>query len=232
MRIAVADDDENTRTYLHDLLTSAGHSCVTFHNGRDTMTALQRDTFDLLLLDWNMPKASGVEVVLWARANISACAPIIILTNRSDDGDVVSGLEAGADDYIVKPASTEIILARINAVTRRRDFSTGLDNGVERYGAYRFETLAGRVWIDNEMVTLTAKEMALAQLFFHNHDRPLSRAYILEAVWNSVPDLPTRTLDVHVSKIRSKLALRPQNGYRLQTIFGYGYRLDTIHAAA
>jgi DNA-binding response OmpR family regulator len=232
MRIAIADDDESTRNYLHDLLTGAGHSCVAFHNGRETITALQRDTFDLLLLDWNMPRASGVEVVLWARANIAACAPIIILTNRADDGDVVRGLEAGADDYIVKPASTEIILARINAVARRREVSIGADNGIERYGAYRFEQLAGRAWIDNDIIMLTAKEMALALLFFHNHDRPLSRAYILEAVWNSVPDLPTRTLDVHVSKIRSKLALRPQNGYQLQTIFGYGYRLDTVHAAA
>lgn len=229
MRIAVADDDQVTRTFICDLLSREGFRCAEFGNGRDLLTALQRDTFDLLLLDLNMPKMDGLEVLESARKDIPNCPPVIILTNRSDKPDIVRGLEAGADDYIVKPESADVIIARIKAVTRRR-VKPPEPSRIETFGPYQFDYLENVVLFDAQRVALTAKEMALARLFFQNPHRALSRAYILETVWNSVADLPTRTLDMHVSRIRAKLNLRPGNGYRLLTVFGYGYRLDTFDA--
>jgi DNA-binding response OmpR family regulator len=226
MRIAIADDDATTREFISKVLEEQGHICTAFSNGRDIGTALSRDTFDLVFLDWNMPHQSGVEVAAWARANVESCPPIIMLTSRVEEKDIIQGLEAGADDYIVKPASAAVIAARVAAMLRR-SAPANVNERYDDYGIYRFDRVTEAVSFNGTDVTLTSKEFALAKAFFENQQRALSRAYILETIWKSVGDLPTRTLDVHVSRIRTKLQLKPENGYRLQTIFGFGYRLES-----
>jgi DNA-binding response OmpR family regulator len=226
MRIAIVDDDATMRTYIGALLSGEGHLCTTFDNGRSVVTALSRDTFDLLCVDWNMPGLSGVEVVAWARENVASCPPILMLTSRTDERDIVEGLESGADDYLVKPASAPVILARVAALLRRAAPRRTTER-YETHGIYTFDRVSESVHYDGVDVALTSKEFALTAAFFENQHRALSRAYILETIWKSVGDLPTRTLDVHVSRIRTKLKLNPENGYRLQTIFGFGYRLES-----
>ncbi len=226
MRIAVVDDDAPTRGFIEQVLGQHGHVCTPFDNGRDIVTALSRDTFDLLFLDWNMPVMNGIEVVRWARENMPKCPPIIMLTSRMDEKDVIQGLEAGADDYIVKPESGPVILARVAALLRRAAPQSSSDR-YDDFGGYRFDRVAETVAFGDHEASLTTKEFALAKAFFENQNRALSRAYILETIWKVVGDLPTRTLDVHVSRIRTKLRLNPENGYRLQTIFGFGYRLES-----
>ncbi len=228
MRIAIADDDEAARLLLMDMIGQWGHVCSPFKNGRDLITALQRDTFDLLIIDWTMPEPDGMEVVRWARQNLKPCPPMIMLTNRADKDDVVAGLDLGADDYIVKPEQSHVILARINAVLRRSVRTTEGESQFERFGIYMFDKLREVVMFRGEEIKLTAKEFALARLLFTNAHRALSRAYIMERLWNSAADLHTRTLDMHISRVRSKLQLRPENGYRLLPIFSYGYRLETF----
>jgi DNA-binding response OmpR family regulator len=228
MRIAIADDDEAARLLLMDMIGQWGHVCSPFKNGRDLITALQRDTFDLLIIDWTMPEPDGLEVIRWARANLKPCPPMIMLTNRADKDDVVAGLDLGADDYIVKPEQSHVILARINAVLRRSVRTTEGESQFERFGIYMFDKLREVVMFHGEEIKLTAKEFALARLLFTNAHRALSRAYIMERLWNSAADLHTRTLDMHISRVRSKLQLRPENGYRLLPIFSYGYRLETF----
>jgi DNA-binding response OmpR family regulator len=225
VRIAIADDDAPTRNLIAQLLGEQGHQCTHFENGRDIVTALSRDTFDLLFVDWNMPAMDGIDVLRWARGNLSKCPPIIMLTSRMDEKDIVQGLEAGADDYIIKPASAPVIQARVAALLRRAAPPSSTDR-FEEFGMYRFDRVTETVFFDGNEVNLTSKEFALAKAFFENQHRALARAYILETIWKVVGDLPTRTLDVHVSRIRTKLKLNPQNGYRLQTIFGFGYRLE------
>lgn len=226
MRIAVVDDDAPTRGFIEQVLGQSGHVCTQFDNGRDIVTALSRDTFDLLFLDWNMPGMNGIEVVRWARENMPKCPPIIMLTSRMDEKDVIQGLEAGADDYIVKPESGPVIMARVAALLRRAAPQSANDR-YDEFGIYRFDRVAETVAFGDQEASLTTKEFALAKAFFENQNRALSRAYILETIWKVVGDLPTRTLDVHVSRIRTKLRLNPENGYRLQTIFGFGYRLES-----
>ncbi len=226
MRIALIDDDETTRAFLDRLLSTQGHVCTHFQNGREGITALSRDTFDLLFVDWNMPNKNGIEVLQWARENLPSCPPIILLTSRSEEKDIIVGLEAGADDYIVKPESGSIILARVAALLRRSAPPSTTDR-YDQFGIYRFDRMTESVTFNGNEVTLTSKEFALAKAFFENQHRALSRAFILETIWKSVGDLPTRTLDVHVSRIRTKLQLTSENGCRLQTIFGFGYRLES-----
>ena len=228
MRIAIADDEETIREFMVSLLSDGGHKCSVFRDGRDVMNAMMRDTFDLVIIDWMMPSVSGLEILRWARANLSPCPPIIMLTSRSDKADVAEALNAGADDYIIKPESKNVILARVEAVMRRTTHQPEKQTRVEDFGRYSFDRMTSNVMLDGEEIVLTAREFALARMFFLNPNRAFSRAYILETLWNSVPDLPTRTLDMHISRIRAKLRLGPENGYRLQTIFGHGYRLEVF----
>lgn len=230
MRIAVADDEEEARLFLIDVLAGAGHLCSPFRNGRDLIAALQRDTFDLLVIDWTMPERDGMEVIRWARENLEACPPIVMLTNRAAKDDIVACLDLGADDYIVKPELPHVIVARINAVARRTGVRAASEEQFERFGGYTFDRLREAVQFAGEDVHLTSKEFALARLLFRNLHRALSRAYIMETLWNSAADLHTRTLDMHISRVRTKLNLRPENGYRLLPIFSYGYRLETFAA--
>ena len=225
MRIAIADDQVDVREYLQSTLEQAGYPSSQFSNGRELITALQRETFDLLVVDWNMPQQSGIEVIFWARANLVPCPPIIVMTSRSDSIDIVTALEAGADDYIVKPEKPTVLLARVRSALRRA-MPQSPTVRFQSYGDFKLDRSSNTIVAHGEPVALTPKEFALAELFLQNGHRPLSRGYILQMVWNSVADLPTRTLDMHVSRVRAKLALNPENGFRLQTVFGYGYRFE------
>ena len=226
MRIAILEDDDVQAAAVNQLLAGAGHACQPFMTGRALVAALRRDTFDLLVLDWNVPDMSGVEIIGWTRRNVPAPPPVLLLTSRADEGDVVTALNAGADDYVTKPAQPSVLLARVAALLRRAYPDRG--GGVETFGAYRFNLAAQVVTIDDEPIALTAKEFGLALQLFRNTHRALSRTHLLEAVWGRNPDLPSRTLDMHVSRVRSKLRLRPENGFRLTPVYSYGYRLERL----
>lgn len=228
MRIAIADDDKLIRDHAEATLSLAGYQCETFTNGRDVIATLKRDTFDLLLLDWNMPGMTAIEVIEWARQNLDDVPRIVVLTSRSSDLDIAHALDAGADDFISKPASAEIIRARVMANLRRTRPSQAQER-FQTWGVYRFDRLEQSVSVNGTPTALTPKEFALSLLLFENLQRPLSRTYLLQRLWNNTIDLSTRTLDMHISKMRTKLCLRPENGFRLQTLSGYGYRLDTYN---
>lgn len=225
MRIAIADDHKDIRDFMKSALKRGEYRCADYTNGSDLISALRRETFDLLVVDWNMPKQCGIEVIHWARANLDNGPPIIVLTSRSDCTDIVAALDAGADDYIVKPSDADVILARVRAALRRLKPHAPAER-FQTFGEFELDRLTNNIVTHGETIALTPKEFALAELFFINSERPLSRGYILQMVWNCVADLPTRTLDIHVSRVRAKLNLTPENGYRLQTVFGYGYRFE------
>ncbi len=229
-RIAIAEDDAVMAEFISGIAARAGHRVTVFTTGDSLLRQLSRDTFDLLILDWNLPGASGVDVLNWTRAHMDAPPPVIMVSSRAEKVGIAECLSAGADDYIVKPEVEAVIAARIGAVLRRSSPAINEQRYLE-FGAYVFDKLQGSVAVNQQSVALTSKEFALALMFFQGQNRPVSRAYILETIWNSVGDLPTRTLDMHVSRIRSKLALNPENGFRLSTIFGYGYRLETYDEA-
>ena len=229
MRIAVVDDDEGVIEFVCAPLGAAGHSCSGYRTGAALLAALRRETFDLILLDWNLPDSSGMELLRSIREAVSHSTAIIMLTGRSDKDDVAAALHAGADDYVVKPESAAVIVARVEAVLRRAK-PAAVQQRVLRFGKYGFDRLTERVRVGDEEIALSAKEFQLALTLFENMHRALSRSYLLETIWQSSGDLPTRTLDMHVSRIRAKLSLTPENGYRIVAISGYGYRMERFGA--
>jgi DNA-binding response OmpR family regulator len=226
MRIAILEDDPALAEQVAGALTVHGHSCHQFRTGAAFITALKRDTFDLLVLDWNLPDTSGVDVLAWVREHLEAAPPVLFVTSRGEETDIVHALDLGADDYVVKPIKVAELLARVGALLRRSFPAQNAD--VQTFGAHRFDLKGNRVFIDETEVPVTQKEFDLSLLLFQNLNRPLSRAYLLEKIWGVHPDLMTRTLDAHVSRIRTKLHLRPDAGYRLATVYSYGYRLEKL----
>ena len=225
--MAVLDDDPSQTDLVCQVLTSSGHICHPFQSGKEILNQLRRESYDMLVLDWQVPDLSGPEVLRWVRDKLPKTIPVLFITSRSGEDDIVEGLAAGADDYMIKPIRRSELVARVQALLRR---AYPIQNSSEQivFNDYLFETRSGRLTLAGKPIEITQKEFDLALLFFRNLGRPLSRAYILEAVWSRDVDIPSRTMDTHVSRVRSKLQLRPENGYRLAPVYSYGYRLEQL----
>ncbi len=221
------DDDRSQSDLVCQVLTSAGHACHAFDSGKEMLNQLRRDSYDMLIIHWQVPNLGGAEVIGWARERLPANLPVLFMTSQSSEDDIVAGLAAGADDYMIKPIRRGELVARVQALLRR---AYPTQNAVEQiqFGDYIFEARTGRLTMSGKAVELTQKEFDLALLFFRNIGRPLSRAYILEAVWARNVEIPSRTMDTHVSRVRSKLQLRPEHGFKLAPVYSYGYRLEQI----
>lgn len=230
MRVVIADDEQDVVLFLKSIIEELGHSVVSFSDGNMLSQALVRETFDLVILDWNIPGKDGLATLQWMKGALPERPPVIMMTNRSAKADISEALNAGADDYITKPEDRSVVAARINAMLRR-NAGAGAFDPKATYGKYILDRLDQTVEINGNDVALTAKEFELADLFFRNADRTLSRNYIMETIWRTTAALATRTLDMHISRVRSKLDLQPENGFRIFTVFGYGYRLETIAKA-
>jgi DNA-binding response OmpR family regulator len=227
MRIAIADDESDVVNYLKNLVEEMGHVATSFSDGAALSQSLVRETYDLVIMDWTMPKKDGLATLNWMQTSLQERPPVIMMTNRTAKKDISDALNAGADDYITKPEDPSVISARINALLRR-SAGSGAFEAKAVYGAYTFDRIDQTVAVEDKIVTLTAKEFELADMFFRNRDRTLSRNYIMETIWRTTAALATRTLDMHISRVRAKLDLKPENGFRIFTVFGYGYRLESI----
>lgn len=227
MIIAVLDDDPMQVDAIQRVIEAAGYRAVGFSRAASLLSALRRETFDLLIVDWSLPDRSGLEVIQWVRDNLDPPPPMLLVTSRTDDADVVAGLEAGADDYLAKPASGPILAARIGALLRRA-YRRPAEGRTENHAGFLFDTSDSTVRIGERRVALTSKEFALALVLFRNLGRALARSYLIEAVWGGDPTLNSRSLDMHVSRVRSKINLRPEEGFRLTPVYSYGYRLERL----
>lgn len=228
MRIAILEDDPDQMALLKRWLTDAGHDVHGYLQGGDVLKFSGRESFDLFLLDWQVPDISGAEVLRWIRANVSKSIPVLFVTVRDAEEDIVYALSEGADDYMVKPARRQELLARVGALLRRAYPHKEETRLV--FPPYEFDTLRGEVRMHGAVVDLTPKEFELATLLFRNPGRLLSRGHLQESVWGRSGDLATRTVDTHVSQVRKKLDLRAESGYRVVSVYNYGYRLEHIQS--
>ncbi|MBQ5949418.1 response regulator transcription factor [Massilia sp. ST3] len=229
MKIAVLEQDRSQADLICQVLSAAGHSCQSFDSAKELLAQLRKDSTDLLVMDWNVPDMEGAEVLRRAKEKLAPNAPVVFLVGSNAEDDIIEGVTAGADDYLVKPLRRGELVARVSALLRRAYPS---QNSAEQlqFGPYIFETRPGRLLKDGSVIDVTQKEFSLALLFFRNIGRPLSRAYIHESVWVRDTDVPSRTMDTHVSRVRNKLHLRPENGFRLVPVYSYGYRLEKLGA--
>lgn len=230
MRIAVLEDDGALAEHVSSTLEGAGHGVQCFGDGKALLARLKRETFDMLVLDWNVPDVAGIDVLRWARQHLDGPLPILFLTSRTEEADIVEALDLGADDYVAKPVRGGELVSRVNALLRRSYPAPAKD--VERFDSHVFDHRSCTAAVNGENVALTPKEFELGLLLFRNIDRALSRSYVMDAIWGHDPDLMTRTLDVHISRVREKLKLRPALGYKLVPVYSYGYRLEKIDPGA
>ena len=226
MRIAFLEDNQFFADDVVTSLRAAGHEVEHFVSGLDCFKALSSSVFDICLLDWEVPDMSGTEVLSGLKLRGNA-PPVIFLTARDSEEDIVKVIEQGADDYIVKPPSMSVLKARINALYRRNNANLQHEE-VVKYDHLTVDFAKRRFEFDGAPVKLTEKETELALYFFGQVGILLSRDHLIKVVWGTTPEIDTRTIDVHVSHLRSKLNLLPQFGWRLVSIYHQGYRLEHL----
>lgn len=228
MKIVFLEDDQAFGSEIVTVLQKAGHEVDYFESGRACLKAMHTHQYDLALFDWEVPDMSGREVLESLKIK-GIYPPVVFLTGRDSEEDVISVIESGADDYIVKPPSPQILIARINALYRRSNAKSS-ELTVVTYDNLKIDFANRRFEMDGQPVKLTEKELDLALYFFSQIGVLLSRAHLTKVVWGTTPDIDTRTLDVHVSHLRRKLKLLPEAGWRLVSVYHQGYRLERLDA--
>jgi DNA-binding response OmpR family regulator len=229
MRIAVLDNGPEQLKLIKQTMKRLGHEPHVYTEGKTLLQSLRRQTFDLLILDWGLPDMKGLDVVKTIRHALKSRLPILFVTDRRDEADMVAGLNSGADDFMAKPIRAGELEARVNALLRR---SYPAKHEAELiFGPYHFYPPARILKVKGKPVELKNREYELALFLFQNLGRLLSREHLHEAVWGLGVEALSRSLDTHVSRLRTKLDLRPKNGFLLLAIYGLGYRLETIEAS-
>lgn len=235
MKIASLEDDPIEAQLIHQVITDAGHECSTFSDGKSLIAALENQVFDMLVLDWHLPDMTGKDVIEWVRKNIGENIIVMFLTNRVLEENIVAGLMAGADDYMTKPIREAELSARIHALSKRirpisqEDIAEAAPAATTiEVGIFHFDLLRNIATIRGEAIDLKPKEFDIAVLFFQNVGQLISREKIMEEVWGRELVMTSRTLDTHMSQVRTKLQLKLDNNVRLTTIYTIGYRLDTF----
>jgi two-component system response regulator RegX3 len=225
MRVALLEDDPSQAELLGDWLASAGHRCILHERGQTLVHALRQESFDVLVLAWPLPDINGVDVLKQVRSALQSPVPVLLISARANEADIVTALNQGADDYMVKPVRRLELLARLEAITRRRASEPGQPQVIE-LGALRLDCQTRTAWRDGRPIPMTAKDFDLSVLFLVNVGRLLSRGELREAVWGRRAAVSSRTLDTHICRIRDKLGLTPSSGWRLTAVYRHGYRLQ------
>jgi len=224
-RILIVDDEPAIREMVAFALRKGEFEPVHAGDMREAQTAIANRVPDLILLDWMLPGMSGLELARrWRREDLTREVPIIMLTARGEENDRVSGLEAGVDDYVIKPFSARELLARIRAVMRR---SRGDDeDGSVSLGGLRIDGAAHRVFAGDTPIHIGPTEYRLLHFFMTHPERVYSRSQLLDHVWGGNVYVEERTVDVHIRRLRKSLEPHQLDGM-VQTVRGAGYRFST-----
>ena len=233
-RILVADDEASIRRILETRLKMQGYDVVTAEDGEEAVEVYNKTNPDLVILDVMMPKMDGYGVTREIRR--TSDVPIIILTALGDVSERITGLELGADDYVIKPFSPKELEARVKAVLRRtntKETSAPMGKTAKNVittGSIKIDTARRQVYRKNERIRLTGMEFSLLELLVNNSGQAYSRNEILQHVWAYPPDhrIDTRVVDVHISRLRSKLETDPTNPELILTARGIGYMFQRI----
>ena len=223
-KILVVEDEASFSEALSYVLTKEGFEVVVADTGDGAITAFDKGGADLVLLDLMLPGLSGTEVCKQLRSR--SAVPIIMLTAKDTEVDKVVGLELGADDYVTKPYSKAELIARIRAVLRRQGDVSNPQEGVITAGPVRIDVERHQVNINNELISLPLKEFELLEFLVRNSGRVLTRAQLIDRGWGSDYFGDTKTLDVHVKRLRAKIESDPANPVYIQTIRGLGYKFE------
>ena len=222
-KILIVEDEEALSDPLAFLLGREGFQTIVVDNGLDALPVFDREGADLVLLDVMLPGMSGMEVCRKLREVSSV--PIIMLTAKDSELDKVLGLELGADDYVTKPYSARELIARIRAVLRRRSAETdSATESVLQGGPVRMDIDRHVVTVNGEEISMPLKEFELLEILLRNVGRVMTRGQLIERVWGADYVGDTKTLDVHIKRLREKI--KDHNGWKLATVWGIGYKFE------
>lgn len=233
MHIAVLEDEQNIAAHTEGFLKADGHTVVVFNSGKALLKSLAQETFDMFILDWNVADLSGIKVLHELRQQARLTTPVIFLTSRQFEQDIVEALESGADDYCAKPVREKELLARIKVLQRRTYHAPSSDSNPVYLG-YTFNTQSNTVkWtraLQTQAVRLPDKEFKLALYLFEQANRSISRKRLMQEIWGRVDEALSRTLDVHICRVRLRLDLSSTSGHlQLKAIHGFGYKLVNLN---
>ncbi|WP_175948649.1 response regulator transcription factor [Burkholderia pyrrocinia] len=230
MKLAVVEDDLIFSSIVKGKLDEEGYDCSVFSTGHEFCRKFDDSKMDLVILDWALPDVSGMELLGWIRKNRKSDVPVIFVSNRILEVDVVSALREGADDYLAKPVRQAELVARVECALRKRNSGISSRRQVS-LGQYYVDFDGRFVCVNGNKVQLTDREFAVAEHLFRNIGGIVTRKAMSQMIWGKELDAMSRTLDSHISRVRTKLGLHPSNGMRLTPIYGQGYRLDCVVGA-
>jgi DNA-binding response OmpR family regulator len=226
MKTALLHDDASRADEVCHMLAEVALDCVPVTAISEVLEKHRREPFHLILVQWqNEREVPGLVRLL--RDSLPPTVPIFCLFRGADEEALVDALAAGADGYALKPIRRTDLVLRLRVLMRQAYPLLAVEEKLH-FGDFMFETRRRRITRAGEPITVTSNEFDLALLLFRHLGRPLSRAFLMEEVWRSEPGQQSRTLDTHMSRVRTKLHLVPEHGYRLATIYGYGYQLIQI----
>ena len=241
MRIGLLEDDKNQIELISLWAREAGDLLKPYTTGKSFREAMNKEEFDLLVLDWHLPDTTGIKELDWLRSEKASTIPVIFITSRDSEESVVEALDHGADDYMVKPVNKNVTLARIKALQRRNRINDTVDSSavedtgqvkqvadIQVFEPYEINYPEHSITVSGAATKLTNKEFELAAYLFRNAGCLISRVNLMETIWGTTADLNTRTVDTHVSRIRSKLGISPAVGWQLSSIYQRGYRLFQV----
>lgn len=217
-KILIVEDEKPIRHLIARNLELVGHTCAAVGDGNTAAELIETEAFDLMLFDIMLPGMSGYDLIERVRASDAADTPVIFLTAKEGISDRIKGLSLGADDYIVKPFEVRELLLRVRAVLRR----TKKEEETLQFDDIEVHFSSKKVFRDGEQIVLTPKEYALLETLLLNRNIALSREKLISLVWGYDYEGETRTVDVHIRQIRSKLGLKD----RLKTLYKMGYRFE------
>ncbi len=221
--ILVVEDEKNMQSIIVEYIQRGGHTCFTADDGVDAMIILKNNPMDLMILDVMMPHLDGFSVCRMVREMSSL--PIILLTAKSDENDKLKGYELGADDYMTKPFSPKVLLAKVNALLRR---SSSAPAETLAAGKIAIVPASHRVFLDGAEIALTHKEYELLHFFMANAGQIFSREQLLNRIWGYDFDGTTRTVDTHIKTLRQKLG---NEGKHIVTLIRSGYKFEVTEQA-
>jgi len=237
VRIGLLEDDLSQIELMNLWAKESGDHLKSYTNGKCFRKALESENFDLFILDWHLPDTTGIEELNWLRSHKALNTPVIFITSRDNEESVVEALEHGANDYIVKPVNKRITQARIKSLQKYHYSNINITNkellgsdnhNIELYPPFTINKLEKNIYKNGDVINLTHKEFELATYLFQNMGCLITRDTLMDVIWGTQANLNTRTVDTHISRIRSKLGISPAIGWQLKSIYQQGYRLFQV----
>ena len=225
MKILYLEDEREQAAFARGALESEGHSVHVHARGVDAIAALEREPFDMAILDWTAPHLSGEHVLRWIRQR-SPAMPVLFVTAQASQEEMAPILGVGADDFMRKPLRRSEFVARVKALARRASAVAAAQGARLAVGPYRVDTFNRAILLHGEPVKMTPRMLALALLLFQRRGEIVPRTELYREIWGHARPLQTRTVDTHASRVRRSLQLDGRHGLKLVSVYQHGYRLE------